>query len=91
MARLDAVIVPASRPASFLQPAIELAAFLGVLLVVLCSKQTKVEQVAQRVSRTPGARSLIVPIPEALESPAISHPNIQPQFQEGERQPGRAT
>jgi hypothetical protein len=62
--RLDAIIVPASRPASFLQPAIELAADLGVFLVVLCSKQTKIEQVARRVARTPRARSLIVPIPE---------------------------
>ena len=38
---LDAIIVPASRPASYLQPAIDLAARLGILLVVLCSKQTK--------------------------------------------------
>jgi hypothetical protein len=62
--RLDAIIVPASRPASFLQPAIELAAFLGVFLVVLCSKQTKVEQVARRVTTTPAARSLIAQIPK---------------------------
>ena len=62
--RLDAVIVPASRPASFLQPVIDLVADLDVFLVVLCSKQTRVEQVARRVARTPGARSLIVPIPE---------------------------
>jgi hypothetical protein len=62
-ARLDAIIVPASRPASFLQPAIYLAAYLGVLLVVLCSKQTKGDQVAKRVARTPGARALIVSIP----------------------------
>jgi hypothetical protein len=60
--RLDAVIVPAARPASLLQPAIDLAASLNVLLVVLCSKQTRVEQVAQRVASTPGARCLIVPI-----------------------------
>jgi hypothetical protein len=42
---------------------IDLAGYLGVVLVVLSSKQTKVEQVARRVARTPGARSLIVPIP----------------------------
>lgn len=60
---LDAIIVPASRPASFLQSAIDLAAGLDVLLVVLCSRQTKVEQVAQRVAATPGARALIVPVP----------------------------
>jgi hypothetical protein len=61
---LDAIIVPASRPLrqSFLGPAIELAALLGAFLVVLCSKETKVDQVAKRVAETPGARSLIVPI-----------------------------
>jgi hypothetical protein len=70
-ARLDAIIVPASRPASFLQPAIELATNLDVLLVVLCSKQTKVEQVAERVARTPSARSLIVPIPDNWSHPGF--------------------
>lgn len=60
--RLDAIIVPASRPASFLQPAIDLAASLGVILVMLCSKQTRVEHVAKRVATTPGAKCLIIPI-----------------------------
>jgi hypothetical protein len=62
-APLDAIIVPASRPACFLQPAIEHAAYMGALLVVLCSQQTRVEQVARRVASTPGSRSLIVSIP----------------------------
>ena len=66
---LDAIIVPASRPASFLQPAIALSAFMGVFLVVLCSMQTRVEQVAGRVARTPGARALIVPIFERWKHP----------------------
>jgi hypothetical protein len=61
---LDAIIVPASRPASFLQPVIELSAWLGVLLVVLCSKQAKVEHVAGRISKTPAARSLVIKIPD---------------------------
>lgn len=61
--RLDAVIVPASRPASFLQPIIKLTARLGILLVVLCSAETRVEHVAGRVATTPGARSLIISIP----------------------------
>ena len=69
LARLDAIIVPASRPASCLQPAINLAARLGVLLVVLCSKQTKAEQVAERVSTSPGARALVVEIPEDWDHP----------------------
>jgi hypothetical protein len=65
------VIVPASRPASFLQPAIDLTASLGILLVVLCSKQTSLEQVASRVSKTPAARSLVVEIPEGWNHPEI--------------------
>jgi hypothetical protein len=62
--RLDAIVVPASRPASFLKPVIKLAVQLDVQLVVLCSKQTKGEQVAERVSTYPGAKALIVDIPE---------------------------
>jgi hypothetical protein len=74
LGRLDAIIVPASRPASCLQPAINLAAQLGVLLVVLCSKQTISEQVAERVSTSPGARALVVEIPENW-----AHPNFPTQ------------
>ena len=70
-ARLDAIIVPASRPASFLQPTIELAARLDVLLVVLCNQETKAETVAKRVTRTSAARSLIVPIPDSWTHPAF--------------------
>jgi hypothetical protein len=62
--RLDAIIVPASRPASCLQPAISLAARLDVLLVVLCSKQTRADHVSERVSSSPGARALIVDLPK---------------------------
>jgi hypothetical protein len=39
-----------------------LAGQLGVALVVVCSKQAKLDQVAQRVATTPAARSLIVQI-----------------------------
>jgi hypothetical protein len=70
-AQLDAIIVPASRPASFLQPAIDLSALLGAFLVVLCSKRTKVEHVASRVARTPGARCLIVQVPEPWKHPGF--------------------
>jgi hypothetical protein len=78
---LDAIIVPASRPASFLQPAIALAAFLSAYLVVLCSKQTKVEQVAQRVARTPGARALITQIPTDWKHPGFPTRTSDERFQ----------
>jgi hypothetical protein len=68
---LDAIVVPASRPSSSLQPAIQLSAWLEIPLVVLCSKQTSVELVSRRVSKTPGARSLVVRVPDMW-----NHPNI---------------
>jgi glycosyltransferase involved in cell wall biosynthesis len=72
--RLDAMIVPASRPASHLQLAIEMSALLGVFLVVLCSKHTRIEHVAEQVSRTSGARSLLIEI-----SDTWSHPDFPAQ------------
>jgi hypothetical protein len=79
--RVDAIIVPASMPASFLQPAIDLAAYLGVFLVVLCSKQTRVGHVAKRVATTPGARSLIVPIPNGWKHPRFPTQTSAAEFQ----------
>jgi hypothetical protein len=69
--RLDAVIMPASSPARMLQPTIKLAAFMEVPLVVLCSKETKAEQVAQLASTTPRARTLIIAVPEMWTHPGI--------------------
>lgn len=79
--RLDAIVIPASRPASCLKPAIELSAWLGVLLVVLCSRQTRVEQVAERVSTSPGARALIVEMPENWSHPEFPTQTSDPVFQ----------
>jgi hypothetical protein len=81
-AGLDVLIVPASRPASILQPAIELSASLGVLLIVLCSKQTSVEHVARRVSKTPGARSLVIDVPEGWSHPKIPNRTSDAAFKE---------
>jgi hypothetical protein len=81
-ARLDAIIVPASRRAAYLQAAINLAAYLGVMLVVLCSKKTNVEQVAKRVARTPGARSLIVPISDEWKHPGFPTRTSAAEFQD---------
>jgi hypothetical protein len=67
--RLNAMIVPASRPASSFTGFIELSARLGTLIVILCSKQTRVDQVAKRVAETPGARALIVEVPAGYELP----------------------
>lgn len=60
--RPDAIIVPAARPASGLAALIELAADLQTQLVILCSRQAKADQVADRVSEVPQARALVVQI-----------------------------
>jgi hypothetical protein len=78
--RLDAIIVPASRPAFFLQPAIDLAARLDVLLVVLCSKQTRADHVAERVSSSPGARALIIDLPRTWRHPKFPTRTSSPVF-----------
>jgi glycosyltransferase involved in cell wall biosynthesis len=66
---LDAIVVPASRPATHLEPAINLATRLGVLLVLLCSKQTRADEIAERASTSPGLRALVVEIPESWGHP----------------------
>jgi hypothetical protein len=68
-----------------LKPAIELAALLGVLLVVLCSKYSRVEHVARRVASTPGARSLVVQIPDKWK-----HPDFHPRTSADEFQKASA-
>ena len=78
--RLDAIVVPAARPASVLQPLIDLAALLDVLLVVFCSRQTQVERVAERVARTPRSRCLIVPVVEGWSDSRVPRRTAHQSF-----------
>ena len=68
---LDAIIIPASRRASSFDELIKLSARLGAQLVVICSKLAKIEDVAERVARTPGARGLIIEIPKNYRVPHV--------------------
>ncbi|TCC29937.1 hypothetical protein [Kribbella sindirgiensis] len=67
--RLDAIVVPAARPAFALQEVISLSAALSVPLVILCSRQAQVEQVARRVEKTLGAQALVVEVPTNYRPP----------------------
>jgi hypothetical protein len=58
--RPNAIIVPATRPASALDQAIAVATELGTYVVVLCSLLAKPAEVAERIRRIPGARGLAV-------------------------------
>ncbi|MFF1817327.1 hypothetical protein ACFVWG_08530 [Kribbella sp. NPDC058245] len=80
--RLDAIVVPAARPSSALQNIIDLSATLSVPLVVLCSRQANVAQVAERVDKTHGARALVVEVPIGYELPGPSQLTSSAAFQE---------
>jgi hypothetical protein len=69
--RLDAIVVPATRPASALTGIITLAAQLETLIVVLCSRQTRVDQVAERINRVMGARGIAVQVDDGYVLPDL--------------------
>jgi hypothetical protein len=73
-ATLDAIVVPASRPASNLDSVLRLGAGLGVETVVLCSRNTRLDDVLAIADSISGARctavdlsTVVVPMP-ALET-----------------------
>ena len=79
---LDAIVVPAARPASALQNVIKLSATLSVPLVVLCSRQANVDQVAERVEKTFGARALVIEVPADYRLPGEPHLTSSPDFRD---------
>lgn len=68
--RPDAIIVPTARPASALTGMINLAARLETEIVVLCSQQARVDQVAHRIARVHGARGLAMHVDDRYLLPA---------------------
>jgi hypothetical protein len=82
VATLDAIIIPASRRASSFDNLIKLSARLGARLVVICSKLAKIEDVAERVARTPGARALIIEIPKNYRAPQMPGRTSSRNFRE---------
>ena len=79
--RLDAIVVPAARPASELQSVITLSAELGVPLVVLCSHGAQVGQVVQRVKDTFGAQALVIGVPQGYRPPCPAPKTSAEKFQ----------
>ena len=61
---LDAIIVPSIRRAHHLRPVARLAAETGTLLVVLTSREARIDDVAALVASTTGCRALVVEVPE---------------------------
>jgi hypothetical protein len=77
---LDAIIVPTARPADQLGQAIRLAADTSTRLVVLGSKASAVEEVAERVASKPGSRALIVHVSEDYTHEHLKHSSSSNAF-----------
>lgn len=60
---VDAIVVPTARRAEQLQAAIDLAAEARTMLVVLGSRESRVDEVAELVASRPGSRAMIVEMP----------------------------
>ena len=70
--RVDAVVVPAGRPAYMLLPAMELAAELGCELVVLCSRRSSPTEAAGLAIEVPDVRWTVVELPPDYEHELVS-------------------
>lgn len=66
---LDAIIVPASRPARNLSHAVRLARATNTRLVVLCSRNAHSQEVYRLLSREPFPRALVIDLPSQYHHP----------------------
>ena len=60
---LDAIVVPAARPAYNLLPAFELAAALNCVVVALCSRNAEAAEAARLAADVPGVRWATIDLP----------------------------
>ena len=70
-APLNAIIVPASRPAESLATAVDLAKSIGCHLVILCSFHTDLADVRELFSTHGLTRAAAVSVPEGYEHPLL--------------------
>jgi hypothetical protein len=68
---LDAIIVPASRPAANLDHAVTLARALGCWLVVLCSRKARADEVSELLALRNFRRGVVVDIDQNYEHPKL--------------------
>ena len=60
---LDAIVVPASRPAANLRHAITLAVDIGCQLILLCSRRTRVSEVSQMLANCSPTQASVIELP----------------------------
>lgn len=76
----DAIIVPATRPASALTGVIELAAALQTTIVVLCSREARPEDVAKQIDEVFGVRGIVIQVDEGYGVPDLRLETSSPAF-----------
>jgi hypothetical protein len=69
---LDAIIVPASRPAVNLDHAVMLARAAGCFLVVICSHEARPDEVAEFLARRSFRKAIVIDLP-----PEYTHPLLK--------------
>src|SRR5690242_4568106 len=70
-ASLDAIVVPASRPAANLDHAVELARKLRCQLVVLCSLNARAGEVSELLARRNFTKAIVVDLPDGYVLPKL--------------------
>jgi hypothetical protein len=62
-AALDAIIVPASRPAANIEHAIALASGIGCQLILLCSREARADEVRRVLAEWPSVDATVIDLP----------------------------
>lgn len=78
---VDAVVVPTSRPVTFLEPAIELARGLNCPILVLCSLDSKAATVGSLLTDVTGFAVTVASIPRSPILDLHTHGFAAPQFE----------
>jgi len=69
---VDAVVVAAARPAAHLATSADVAASLGAVLVALCSRRTRLSEVAELAAKRPTLEWAAIEVPPGYDHPLLS-------------------
>jgi hypothetical protein len=78
---LDAIIVPASRPAVNLDHAVTLARAAGCFLVVLCSHEARPDEVEDFLARRSFHKAIVIDLPSGYAHPLLQFATSAPKNQ----------
>ena len=74
---LDAIIVPASRPAAHLDHAVTLARFAGCWLLILCSQGLRSAEVMRFLDARSFTKAIVIDLPRGYSHELLYFPALQ--------------